>query len=98
MTDKPSPFALPRKVMTEIERRFLKLAADELASTKPGGTQALAALLDLVASWHGDRTGKPFHEYGRGWVAEGNARHPAAYALLRDLFGLNNEPDPRRAA
>lgn len=88
---------LTHKAMTDTERRFLKLAADELARVKPGGAEALAALLDLVASWHGYRHHKTFHDYGRGWVAEGNARHPAADALLRDLFGLNNDPDPRRA-
>ncbi|MNF82245.1 hypothetical protein D3C84_645470 [compost metagenome] len=94
----PNQFALPRKVMTELERKFIKIAAEELAKTKLGGTQALAALLDLVASWHGDRHGVPFHDYGQRWVAEGNAKNPVADQLLRDLFGLTNDPDPRSAA
>ncbi|MNF02042.1 hypothetical protein D3C80_2011370 [compost metagenome] len=94
----PNQFALPRKVMTELERKFIKIAAEELAKTKMGGTQALAALLDLVASWHGDRNGVSFHDYGKRWVAEGNARHPMASQLLHDLFGLSNDPDPRTAA
>lgn len=89
---------LTHKAMTDTERRFLKLVAYELARVRPGGAEALAALLDLTASWHGYRHHKSFFHYGRDWVAEGNARHPAADALLRDVFGLNNDPDPRRAA
>lgn len=83
-------FALPRKVMTEIERRMIKMAADELLKGKTAGAQAMADLLDLLASWHGNRIDDGFRAFARRWVAEGNARTRASAELLRDLFG---EPD-----
>ncbi|AIX12501.1 hypothetical protein PAN70_059 [Pseudomonas phage PAN70] len=45
----------PRKVMTRLEREFLKVAGQELAQVKVGGAAALAALLVMIANWHGDR-------------------------------------------
>ncbi|WP_447444533.1 hypothetical protein [Pseudomonas aeruginosa] len=30
-----------------------------------------------------------FHDYGRLWLQDGNAKGAAAETLLRDLFGLN---------
>ncbi|WP_256857748.1 hypothetical protein [Pseudomonas aeruginosa] len=43
----------PRKVMTRLEREFLKVAGQELAQVKVGGAAALAALLVMIANWHG---------------------------------------------
>lgn len=80
-------FALPRKVMTEIERRMIKMAADELLKGKAAGAIAMADLLDLLASWHGNRSATPFRVFAQCWVAEGNARTRASAELLRDLFG-----------
>lgn len=88
---------MPRKTMQPVERQFLKIAGEELAKVKVGGRDALAALLDIVASWHACRQDLPFHTYGQKWIAEGNAKHPAADQLLRDLFGLT-DPAPRKRA
>lgn len=38
----------PRKVMTRLEREFLKVAGQELAQVKVGGAAALAALLVMI--------------------------------------------------
>lgn len=89
--------ALPRKAMSDIECQFLKIAGEELAKVKMGGPAALAALLDMVASWHSSRLQIGFHDYGQRWLLEGNAKKAAADRLLRDLFGLS-DPDPRKAA
>ncbi len=56
----------PRKVMTRLEREFLKVAGQELAQVKVGGAAALAALLVMIANWHGDRGTLGFHDYGTG--------------------------------
>ncbi|QXH96095.1 hypothetical protein J3P84_23610 [Pseudomonas sp. Z1-29] len=88
---------LPRKAMSDIECQFLKIAGEELAKVKMGGPAALAALLDMVASWHSSRLQIGFHDYGQRWLLEGNAKKTAADRLLRDLFGLS-DPDPRKAA
>ncbi|WP_236233227.1 hypothetical protein [Pseudomonas tohonis] len=95
--NQPHPFALPRKVMTEIERRTIKMAADELLKGKTAGAQAMADLLDLLASWHGNRSDAPFTAFARRWVADGNPRTTASGVLLRDLFGEPG-PGPRSAA
>ncbi|HBO4409719.1 TPA: hypothetical protein L4U58_000350 [Pseudomonas aeruginosa] len=89
----------PRKVMTRLEREFLKVAGQELAQVKVGGQElaqvkvggaaALAALLVMIANWHGDRGTLGFHDYGRLWLLDGNAKGAAVETLLRDLFGLN---------
>lgn len=81
--------ASPRKSLAPFERQFLKTAGEELAKVKLGGPAALAALLDMVASWHACRSEASFSDYGRQWLAEGNARTGAADRLLRDLFGLD---------
>ncbi|WP_341522982.1 hypothetical protein AABC73_06930 [Pseudomonas sp. G.S.17] len=90
--------ALPRKTMMQVEQRFLRIAGEELAKVQLGGATAMANLLDIVACWHGSRAQIGFHEFGRQWLLEGGATSEAANTLLRDLFGLNNEPNPRRAA
>ncbi|WP_410525032.1 hypothetical protein [Pseudomonas aeruginosa] len=82
----------PRKVMTRLEREFLKVAGQELAQVKVGGAAALAALLVMIANWHGDRGTLGFHDYGRLWLLDGNAKGAAVEMLLRDLFGLNGTP------
>jgi len=89
--------ALLRKSMSELERRFLTIAGEELAKVKIGGSTALAYLLDMVASWHGSRAQIGFHDFGQRWLIEGNAKNKPADRLLRDLFGLS-DPDPRKAA
>lgn len=80
----------PRKSMTPLERQFLKVAGEELAKVTMGGPLALAALLDIVASWHAARTAVGFHDYGKAWLSEGNAKNKTAQRLLFDLFGLND--------
>ena len=90
--------ALPRKSMMQVEQRFLRVAGEEFAKIHLGGAVAMANLLDIVASWHGTRAQIGFYDFGRQWVREGGATSKAADKLLRDLFGLNNEPDPREAA
>lgn len=82
----------PRKAMTRVEREFLTLAGRELAQAKIGGASALAALVVMIANWHGDRGALGFHDYGRLWLQDGNAKGAAAETLLRDLFGLNGNP------
>ncbi|TBU86786.1 hypothetical protein [Phytopseudomonas dryadis] len=89
--------AIPRKGMSELECRFLKIAGEELAKVNLGGPAALAALLDMVASWHASKLQIGFHDYGQRWLLEGNAKSKSADRLLRDLFGLG-DPDPKRAA
>ena len=88
---------LPRKSMSDLERRFLKIAGEELSKVKVGAPNALACLLDMVASWHGMLAEVGFHDFGQRWLIEGNAKNKPADRLLRDLFGLS-DPDPRKAA
>ncbi|MGU2451376.1 hypothetical protein ACSESA_26015 [Pseudomonas aeruginosa] len=82
----------PRKVMTKLEREFLKVAGQELAQVKVGGAAAMAALLVIISSWHGSRSMLSFFDYGRLWLQDGNAKGAAVETLLRDLFGLNGTP------
>lgn len=87
--------AAPRKAMSQLEQRFLRIAGEELAQVSIGGPMALAFLLDMVASWHGHPSESSFHNYGKRWLMEGGATNKPAERLLRDLFGL---PDPKKAA
>lgn len=88
--------ALPRKSMSDLERRFLKIAGEELAKVNVGGPLALAYLLDMVASWHGSRVNIEFGDYCKRWVSEGNAKSKSADKLLRNILGLDDNPPPRR--
>ncbi|WP_236247805.1 hypothetical protein [Pseudomonas mosselii] len=88
--------ALPRKSLEGHERQFLKIAGQHLAEEKVGGAHAMAALLDIVASWHATRVDIKFEEYCRRWVAEGNTKQKGAEKLLRNLLGMDDNPPPRR--
>ncbi|GLK88300.1 hypothetical protein [Pseudomonas turukhanskensis] len=85
------------KTLSDVERQFLKIAAEELAKVKMGGPIALSCLVEIIASWHGHRHAISFEDYAQRWLLEGNAKNKVADRLLRDLFGLG-DPDPRRAA
>lgn len=88
---------LPRKSMSDVECRFLKIAGQELAKIKIGGPAALAVLLEMVASWHGNRRDIGFHDFGQAWLQEGNCANKVTDTILKDLFGLGDpEPTPRR--
>lgn len=89
--------ALPRKNLETGEREFLK-RANRMLLDKPNGRIASAAFMDIVADWHGFRGQMKFGDYAKRWVAEGNAKNKIADVLLRELFGLDDDPTPRRAA
>ncbi|MFK0086393.1 hypothetical protein ACIQUS_03755 [Pseudomonas sp. NPDC090755] len=89
--------ALPRKSLTAIECKFLKVG-NRMLLELPNGRIASAALMDIVADWHGARASMGFEEFAKGWITEGNAKNKHADKMLRELFGLNNDPAPRRAA
>lgn len=89
--------ALPRKTMSSGEREFIK-QANRMLLEKQNGRIASAAFMDIIADWHGFRGALSFGDYAKRWVAEGNAKNKHADALLRELFGLDTDPTPRRAA
>lgn len=84
------PAAAPRKCMSDLECRFLRIAGEELAKVRIGGPAALANLLDIVASWHASRASIQFHDYGKRWLIDGNAKNKTSEKLLSDLFGLSH--------
>jgi hypothetical protein len=89
--------ALPRKSLTQVECKFLKIG-NRVLLEQTNGRIASAALMDIVADWHGTPCHIGFEAYAKAWVLEGNAKNKHADKMLRDLLGLNNEPDPRKAA
>lgn len=89
--------ALPRKILTSVECKFLKLGNRQLLD-RPNGRIASAAFMDIVADWHASRSAAGFEEFARRWIAEGNAKNKHADKLLRELFGIDQDPTPRRAA
>ncbi|WP_116867027.1 hypothetical protein [Pseudomonas syringae] len=88
--------ALPRKSLTAVECKFLKIGNRQLLEAN-NGRMASAALMDIVADWHASRSNVGFEAFARAWVIEGNARSTVATRLLMEIFGMN-EPDPRKAA
>ncbi|MEE5136184.1 hypothetical protein V2J83_11790 [Pseudomonas alliivorans] len=88
--------ALPRKNLTDIECKFLKIGNRQLLEV-PNGRMASAALMDIVADWHASRSRAGFEEFAKAWISEGNAKSTIATKLLKELFGIG-APDPRRAA
>ena len=89
--------ALPRKNLTEVERKFLKVG-NRMLLEQNNGRIASAALMDIVADWHGSRASVGFEQFAKGWIREDNAKNKHADKLLRELFGLDQDPTPRRAA
>ncbi|MBD1553609.1 hypothetical protein [Pseudomonas typographi] len=89
---------LPRKDLKPFERQFLKAAGELLVNEPAGGAHAMAALLDMVASWHAFRGRLGFEDYCKRWVTEGNCKNAAAQQHLRSMLGLEDDPTPRRAA
>jgi hypothetical protein len=89
--------ALPRKSLTQVECKFLKVG-NRMLLEQANGRIASAALMDIVADWHGTPGQAGFEAYAKAWVLEGNAKNKHADKMLRDLLGLNTAPDPRKAA
>jgi hypothetical protein len=89
--------ALPRKSLTSVEGKFLKLGNRQLLE-QPNGRIGSAAFMDIVADWHASRSTVGFEEFAKSWILQGNAKNKTADKLLRELFGLDQDPTPRRAA
>ncbi|MBM0211856.1 hypothetical protein ALQ72_01105 [Pseudomonas syringae pv. maculicola] len=88
--------ALPRKSLTAVECKFLKIGNRQLLEAN-NGRMASAALMDVVCDWHASRSSAGFEAFAKAWITEGNAKSAIATKLLKELFGMN-EPDPRKAA
>ncbi|MBI6848615.1 MULTISPECIES: hypothetical protein [Pseudomonas syringae group] len=88
--------ALPRKNLTAIECKFLKIGNRQLLEAN-NGRMASAALMDIVADWHASRSNVGFEAFAKAWITEGNAKSTIATKLLKELFGMGS-PDPRKAA
>lgn len=88
--------ALPRKILSQDECRFLK-QGNRLLLEKPNGRIGSAAFMDIVADWGASRSVLSFERFARLWISEGNAKNKIADKLLRELFGPD-EPTPRKAA
>ncbi|WDM61757.1 hypothetical protein K4A76_06855 [Pseudomonas sp. NEEL19] len=52
----------------------------------------------IVADWHGSRAIQGFEQYAKAWIIQGGAKNKHAHKLLCELFGLDTDPTPRRAA
>jgi len=89
--------ALPRKSLTSVEREFLK-QGNRMLLDVPNGRLASAALMDIVADWHGSRSAQGFEQFAKAWIIQGGAKNKHAYKLLCELFGLDTDPTPRSAA
>ncbi|WP_054068947.1 hypothetical protein, partial [Pseudomonas syringae group genomosp. 3] len=85
--------ALPRKSLTAVECKFLKIGNRQLLEAN-NGRMASAALMDVVCDWHASRSSAGFEAFAKAWITEGNAKSAIATKLLKELFGMN-EPDPR---
>lgn len=88
---------LPRKNLTSVEREFLK-KGNRMLLDQTNGRIASAALMDIVADWHGSRAAQGFEQFAKAWIIQGGAKNKHAYQLLCELFGLDTDPTPRRAA
>lgn len=88
---------MPRKNMTPVEREFLK-QGNRILLDQTNGRIASAALMDIVADWHGSRAAQGFEQFAKAWIIQGGAKNKHAYKLLCELFGLDTDPTPRRAA
>lgn len=89
--------ALPRKSLTAVECKFLKVG-NRMLLEQNNGRIASAALMDIVADWHGSRANQGFEQFAKAWIIQGGAKNKHAYKLLCELFGLDTDPTPRRAA
>jgi hypothetical protein len=89
--------ALPRKNLTPVELEFLK-QGNRILLDRTNGRIASAALMDIVADWHGSRAAQGFEQFAKAWIIQGGAKNKHAYKLLCELFGLDTDPTPRRAA
>jgi len=88
---------MPHKILTPVEREFLK-KGNRMMLDKPNGRIGAAALMDIVVDWLGSRASHGFEQYAKAWIIQGGAKNKHAYKLLCELFGLDNDPTPRRAA
>lgn len=89
----------PRKNLQPVERVLLKTAAKEFALDRLAGVGALTCLMHLVVDWHSSRAEHGFTEYAQAWIAQGNIKGgKGVEALMRDLFGCDQNTPPKGAA
>ncbi|WP_046786654.1 hypothetical protein [Pseudomonas putida] len=89
--------AVPRKALTPVEREFLR-KGNRLLLDQVNGRMASAALMDIVTDWLSSRANLGFEQFAKAWIIQGGAKNKHAYKLLCELFGLDTDPTPRRAA
>ena len=89
--------ALPRKSLTAVECKFLKVG-NRMLLEQNNGRIASAALMDIVVDWLSSRSNHGFEQFAKAWIIQGGAKNKHAYKLLCELFGLDTDPTPRRAA
>ncbi|MEC4024558.1 MULTISPECIES: hypothetical protein [Pseudomonas] len=87
----------PQKILTPVEREFLK-KGNRMMLDQPNGRIGAAALMDIVVDWLGSRSNHGFEQFAKAWIIQGGAKNKHAYKLLCELFGLDTDPTPRRAA
>lgn len=87
----------PQKILTPVEREFLK-KGNRMMLDQPNGRIGAAALMDIVVDWLGSRSNQGFEQFAKAWIIQGGAKNKHAYKLLCELFGLDTDPTPRRAA
>lgn len=89
--------AVLRKALTPVEREFLR-KGNRLLLDQVNGRMASAALMDIVTDWLSSRANLGFEQFAKAWIIQGGAKNKHAYKLLCELFGLDTDPTPRRAA
>lgn len=82
---------VPRKSMTQPERKLLQVLAQELPCMAAGAS-VMAGLLQLIASWMGSPSPLGFEAFAKAWVLQGNVKGTAAEQLLRDVLGIATPP------
>lgn len=87
----------PQKILTPVEREFLK-KGNRMMLDQPNGRIGAAALMDIVVDWLSSRSNHGFEQFAKAWINQGGAKNKHAYKLLCELFGLDTDPTPRRAA
>ncbi|WP_395589401.1 hypothetical protein [Pseudomonas sp. TR47] len=87
----------PQKILTPVEREFLK-KGNRMMLDQPNGRMGSAALMDIVVDWLSSRSNQGFEQFAKAWIIQGGAKNKHAYKLLCELFGLDTDPTPRRAA
>lgn len=83
----------PQKILTPIEREFLK-QGNRLMLDRPNGRIGAAALMDIVVDWLGSHSNHGFEQFAKAWTSRAALRTNTPTSFSASCLAWTPTPRP----